>query len=65
MAKKSRKAECSISSCDREAAVSGLCSPCYSRMYYWMKKTPGQVLKRQKQLNVIEEGLELLGGNRR
>lgn len=38
--------------------TSGLCAPCYSGIYYWNKKTPTAIAKRQNQLNVLEARLE-------
>jgi hypothetical protein len=59
--------KCAINACEREAKYveSGLCDTCYAGMYYWKNKTPTQILRRQKQLAVLEERMELMGGNRR
>ena len=64
---KNGKPQCSISACDRpmEMPESGLCKTCYQGMYYWKDKTPTQVMKRQRQLAVLEERMEMMGGNRR
>ena len=68
MAKKNRKSVnvCSVGSCEREIVYkeAELCAACYSGMAYWGLKTPTEMIKRQKQLIVLEERMELISGNR-
>jgi hypothetical protein len=40
--------------CSDDAVVMGLCSPCYSWLHYWQRKTPAQVLKRVDALEKAE-----------
>lgn len=61
-----RKETCRIAGCERDSAVSGLCKPCYNGMHYWLRnKTPGDIMKRQKQLAVLDARMEAISGNRR
>jgi len=62
-----KKDKCAISSCTRpmECPESGLCKTCYAGMHYWQGRSVTAIMKRQKQLAVLEERMELMGGNRR
>ena len=57
-------ARCEVSACNEEATVAGLCSACYAGIRYWTTgKTPGQIVKRRKQLDRLEARMDLLQGN--
>lgn len=50
-----------IHSCGRDVSdrsESGECSICRSGLYYWRKKTPGERLKRRKQLDVLSSRID-------
>ena len=42
----------------------GLCVNCYAALHYWMKKKPGDVIKRQHKLEVYQKRMELISGKR-
>lgn len=52
--------KCETQSCVREAAITGLCTACYSGMHYWMRKGVSAVMKRKTQLRILDERLENL-----
>ena len=62
---RNRKPKCYIPSCDRDAEVGDLCKTCYQGMYYWKDRTPTEVVKRAKQLQVLSDRMDMMGGNRR
>lgn len=47
--------KCIIENCDREMQhpKSGLCSPCYSSLWYWKQKSVTDIVKRKKNLRVF------------
>lgn len=47
------KQQCDTENCTREATIAGKCSPCYSALYYWQKKTISHRQKRKKQVAVF------------
>lgn len=63
---KNGKTLCAIDSCTRpmEMPESGLCIQCYNGMYYWKDATPTRIMKRQKQLVILGDRMEAMGGNR-
>ena len=67
MTKKNGREKCAITSCERsmEMPESGLCKTCYAGMHYWRGRSVTAIMKRQKQLAVLEERMELMGANRR
>lgn len=40
------KGQCKMPGCQERACWSGLCRACYSFMWYWKGKTPGQIMAR-------------------
>lgn len=55
-----KKDQCLVDDCDREARTSGLCNPCYQGLYYWRGRTPGDMVKRQRQLKVLENRMSMM-----
>lgn len=55
---------CSMEGCDNEAKVSGLCFACYSYMKYWMQKTPGDVMRRIRRVELFKTRLTKLASQR-
>ena len=61
----SKKDKCIVDYCDRDAhhTESGLCKTCYAGLYYWKGATPTRILRRHRQLKVLEARIELLTPN--
>ena len=49
--------KCRIDGCERPVKYKsiGLCHACYLRMYYWLKKTPREVIRRQRDLHIYDQ----------
>jgi hypothetical protein len=54
------KDECEVEGCTREAAVCGMCAPCYSADYYWSKKGAPARRHRREQLLIFTNRMERL-----
>lgn len=56
---------CKISNCTRDIKhpTMGLCGPCYSSMWAFGKKTPGQALQRITKLSIFAERAMIMSGN--
>lgn len=57
---------CAVEGCPHDIMYieAELCRNCYQAMYYWRDRSPTDVMKRQKQLVVLENRMELMSGNR-
>ncbi len=57
---------CMVEGCPRDIKYleAELCETCYQGMYYWRDKSPTAVMRRQKQLYILENRMELMSGNR-
>lgn len=63
MSKTKEKKQCLVPSCDSDAYAAGLCKACYSGMYYWKNRTPGDVIKRMRQVQRLQDRMEMLTPN--
>ena len=54
---------CEIGGCENEAQPMGLCKTCYAGMYYWKGATPSRILERRKQLDRLQNRMELMTPN--
>jgi hypothetical protein len=63
--KATKKTKCYIDSCDRDAEIADLCKTCYNGMYYWKGASPKKIVKRAKQLQVLSDRMDMMGGNRK
>jgi len=41
----------------------GICSTCEQAFHYWRKKTPGQVIRRARQLVSLQNRMDIMLGN--
>jgi len=63
----SKKNQCEMNNCTRPVGhpQSGLCKPCYAALFYWQNyKTPTQLIKRQKNLRLFSERMNVVSGTR-
>lgn len=56
----SKSKKCSTPSCTDEAECAGLCKPCYSGVYYWMKKGVAAAMHRASRLRVFQERMDAI-----
>lgn len=61
--KKPSKGVCIVPACERDAVTLGLCNACYSRTYYWHRKSLKEKMLRLKQITVWESSLEMQCSN--
>ena len=52
--------ECGNRLCQEPAVAAGLCSACYGRLRYWLKKSPAEVVRRRQTLQKWSETVEHL-----
>lgn len=61
-----KKETCEVDHCDRDVGhpALGLCKPCYAALWYWQRlKSPGDLLERAKQLDILQARADLMLGN--
>lgn len=60
-----RKKTCIVDNCTRpiKHPTAELCNACYVGLLYWSKKTPTQMIERQRQLVVLEARMAVSLGN--
>lgn len=53
--------KCAIDGCDNGVFYkeSGLCTACYSSLYYWRKKSVTEVMRRKRKLHVFASRMEV------
>lgn len=55
---------CTMEGCENEAQVAGLCHACYAYMKYWMAKTPSDVMRRIRRVELFKTRLTKLASQR-
>ncbi len=57
---------CVVMSCDREVKYveAQLCHVCYHGLNYWKGATPTRIMRRQKQLSILADRMDLLSNTR-
>ena len=59
----SDKGKCANRYCSDPAYCVGLCTACYSRVRYWLKKSPAQLMERRHKIDRSIDTLESLLGH--